>query len=190
MSGAATPVLDSRQHDRTLQQLARRRPAFVPGWGLEPLGPGTALEHVFARFAQDAAAVVNRAPDKNELAFFELLGLELLPAHAARVPVVFRPLSAPRGALRGLPSTVPARTRVGANVPGQSQPIVFETEKKIGLAVARLVEVVSLWPGRDAYADHSAPYGRGTPFTLFKGLQPVRHEFYLAHETLFALAGQ
>ena len=31
---------------------------------------------------------------------------------------------------------------------------------------------------------------RGRPLTLFSPLQPVPHQLYLAHDTLFALAGE
>src|SRR4051812_41188095 len=106
MKGPNTPVLDPRQLEVTLTELGRRRPAFVPGWLPADQGPGAALDYAYARLAQAAAAAVNRAPEKNQLAFFELLGLEPLPAQAARVPVVFRSLPASRGSARLPQATV------------------------------------------------------------------------------------
>jgi hypothetical protein len=75
-------------------------------------------------------------------------------------------------------------------VPGQPEPLTFETESTIAVAAAQLVEVKTVWPARDAYADHTHEYAGGRPFTLFEPLRPVSHALYLAHDTLFALTGQ
>jgi uncharacterized phage protein gp47/JayE len=51
--------------------------------------------------------------------------------------------------------------------------------------------VVSLWPGRDQYIDHSAAIIARQPATLFQSLalQPTDHILYLAHSTLLAFSG-
>ena len=87
-------------------------------------------------------------------------------------------------------SRVPARTRIGANVEGKPDPLVFETERAIALVSAKLTDVLTLWPGKDAYADHSAAARAGASFRLFEELQPVPHVLHLAHDTLLALTGQ
>jgi hypothetical protein len=127
---------------------------------------------------------LNQAPDKNKLAFLDLLGINLLPPQPARAPLVFQAMD------NMVDMRVPARTRAGAKVAGQSDPLVFETEEAIALAGAQLVEVVTLHPGRDAYADHSTAIARGQPFTLFTPLQPVPHTLYLAHDLYCALIGK
>ena len=57
---------------------------------------------------------------------------------------------------------------------------------------ARLVEVVSFWPGRDQYIDHSDNAKAGRPFTPFRkaDLQDTPHVLYIAHDTLLALSGK
>jgi Baseplate J-like protein len=174
------PRLDTRNADAVVSELLERAPAYVPAW--LPSAPGAAwtLLQVVARYAEALIERLNEAPAKNKLAFLDLLGINLLPAQAARAPLVF--LSVPNVG----DSRVPARSRVGANVPGSTEPIVFETEQAIALTAARLAELVTLWPARDAYADHSAAIARGEPFTLFEPLKPVPHEIYLAHDTLLA----
>jgi hypothetical protein len=147
------------------------------------VGPGAALVRIFARYAKIVADRVNQAPDKNRLAFYDQLGVELLTAQAARVPVAFAALPNVGD------SHIPERSRVGAKVAGRPDPLVFETERGIALAAARLTDVVSLWPGRDAWADHSADALSGTPFTLFSPLAPVAHEWYLGHDVHLALTG-
>ena len=59
------------------------------------------------------------------------------------------------------------------------------------MAAAILTEVVSLWPGRDQYIDHSAAFAGGQPFTLFQNLQlqQTEHTLYLAHSKYLAFAG-
>ena len=69
---------------------------------------------------------------------------------------------------------------------------MFETEEDIGVASAKLTQIVSVWPGRDQYIDHSAAYQAAQPFVLFEALQlqPIPHVLYLAHSSLLAFAGK
>lgn len=179
----SAPTLESRRADELAVALRERLPAYVPGWLPHDGGPGDAVLRIYARFLDALGERIDRTPDKNELAFLDLLGLELLPAQAARAPVV----------LATMPQLgdgrAPAGTRLAAKAPGGGDPIVFETETAIGLAAARVAEVVSVWPGKDAYTDHSADAIGGRPFTLWQPLQPIRHELYVAHGLHLALAG-
>ena len=53
----------------------------------QPLG--TALIGIFSRFAEIIVQRLNRVPDKNLLAFFDLLGEARLPPQPALVPLTF-----------------------------------------------------------------------------------------------------
>jgi hypothetical protein len=68
---------------------------------------------------------------------------------------------------------------------------VFETEQEVGLTAGKLTQIVSLWPGRDSYIDHSTDFAAGLPIQLFSlpRLLPIPHHLYLSHEKLLALAG-
>ncbi len=150
-------------------------------------GPDAALVQIVARYVYTILQRLNQAPDKNLLAFLDVLGIDLVPAQSARAPVVFR-LSA-----QAADGHVPAGTRVAAPPPPESsRQLVFETERATGLASARLVSVVSLWPGRDQYIDDSAALATATPFTPFERRRLVEtpHALYIAHDTLLALAGR
>src|SRR4051794_27325963 len=114
--------------------LLQRVPGYLPGWEPVPGSPGAAVLAIAARLSAVVAERLNRAPEKNRLAFLDMLGVSLLPAQAARAPMAFtvRP---------GLgDSRAPAGTQVGADVPGVSGPLIFETERDIALAAAHLVE--------------------------------------------------
>jgi uncharacterized phage protein gp47/JayE len=180
-------LLDDRDATRVVQELLQRRLGYVPEWESPKQGTGVALSWIFARYVQAIIQRLNQAPEKNKLAFLDLLGLDLVPAQAARAPIVFQLIEqAPE-------SRAPAGTQVAAPPPPEhSDQIVFETERATGITAAKLVEVFSLWPGRDQYIDHSASYTAGEPFQLFQPLQlqNTPHAIYLAHDTLLALAGK
>ena len=182
MTAPKAPRLDGRDAGEVRREILERLPAFVPGWSPAEGGAGAALLHVFSRYLQALIERLDQAPDKNKLAFLDLMGVDLVPDQAARAPVVFENLPNVGD------SRVPRGARVGAPIEGRSDPLVFETEGAIALAAARLAEVVTLWPARDEYADHSADAARGEAFTLFEPRQRVPHILYLAHDTLFAFS--
>jgi hypothetical protein len=178
-----TPTLDTRNTALVVAELAVLQPAYTPELQVESAGPVAALAQIFGQYVQAVVQRLDKAPDKNKLAFLDLLGVSLLPAQAARAPLVFQPI---KGTGNG---RVPAGTRAGANLPGAQTPLVFETEQSIALASAPLVEVVGVIPQRDSYASHSASIGRGASFTLFEPEHPVAHQFFLGHDTFLALIG-
>lgn len=184
MMAPAGTLLDPRQADGFLQELLQRSKGYVPGWQPSEGQASDALLRIYARYLQALNERVNLAPAKNRLAFFDLLGINLIPAQAAVAPVVFKAIAQMGD------SRVPERTQVAASVPGRDEPLVFETRNTVGLAAAQLVEVVSLWPGKDGWADHTQAALGEQPFTLFDRLKLLPHELYLAHDTHFAIAGK
>ena len=179
--------LDSRQALQIVEDILARAPGYLPSWSPPEEGPDAALVWIVARYLESIFQRLNRAPEKNKLAFLDLLGIELIPAQAARVPVVFE-LSD-----QATDSRIPARTRLVAPPPPEStEQIVFETERGAGLTAGKLKEVVSLWPGRAQYIDHSAAFLEGQVFQPFHKpqLQDTPHILYIANDTLLALAGK
>ena len=179
-------TLEPRDAEEMVRQLIARRLGYVPELEVGETGPSRALVEVAARYLQAIGQRLNRAPDKNKLAFLDTLGLALVPAQAARAPIVFQ-LSE-----QATDGHVPINTQLAAPPPPErSGQIIFETERAIGLAAGRLVEVVSLWPGRDQYIDHSEAFKTGALIRLFEKLKlrNTPHVLYLAHKTLLALAG-
>lgn len=185
MSG---PVWPRQPMDRQAieRAVALRAIGFVPEWDPGTTGPGRALRAVFADYIGTVLARLERAPEKNALAFLDLSGLSPAPAQSARAPMIFR---MSKDAAVG---AAPAGTMVSAPPPkGSSAPIMFETERAIGLMTARVAQVASLWPERDQYIDHTAELGENRPARLFARdlLQPIVHRLYLSHPTLLALSG-
>jgi uncharacterized phage protein gp47/JayE len=179
-------IIDPRDVDDVIDALDARSPGFVPGWAPGPLDPGRALTRIGARYAQAIIQRLNQAPAKNELAFLDGLGQRLAAARAARAPIVFRLTKGVSGGL------APAGTGVAAPpAPGTNQPIAFETEREAGLTPGALVQVYSLWPGRDEYIDHSAELAGKQRMSLLSPrlMKPAAHVLYLAHDALLKLTG-
>lgn len=203
MTSPTQPVIDRRDADAFVEELNRRYPGFVP-----ELPPGAsreevALSEVLGRYLAAIATRLNQAPGKHQLAMLDLLGVPLIPAQAARVPVVFT-LSE-----NATDSRVPAGTRLAAKAaeppptsagtPSVTEaptttppgPVLFETERATGLAAGKLVELRSFWPGRDQSIDHLPAWSAGRSFQPWKlsELEDTPHHLYLAHSTLLALSG-
>lgn len=180
------PPLDTRTARQLLDELTRRRAAYVPAWDAVERTPGTAIAAIATRYAHAILQRLNRVPEKQKLAFLDLVGLSLVPATAARAPIVFQLNDQASGGAVGAGTSVAAPPP-----PGSTEQIVFETEEATGVMPGKLAQVVSLWPGRDSYIDHSADYLANRPFQLFsrRRLEPTPHYIFLAHDTLLALAG-
>jgi hypothetical protein len=179
-------TIDTRDAAAILAELQARRPGYLPDWRPASNDPGYALSLIASRFAQTIVQRLNQAPDRNKLAFLDMLGEQLSPARPARAPIVFQLSSGVAG------GSAPAGTEVAAPPPpGSNQQLVFETEDDAGITAGKLVQVFSFWPGRDQYIDHSAYYLAGNSIDLFDpgALTGVPHILYLAHQTLLNLSG-
>ncbi len=181
-----TAKLDKRNVQEIVDDLLARRPGYVPEWLPQEKGADIALSWIMARYVYAVIQRLNQAPEKNKLAFLDLLGLALVPAQAARAPIVFQL------AANGADAQAPANTQLAAPPPpGSKDQLIFETERTTGIAAAQLKQVVSFWPGRDQYLDHSSSFLAGRSFQLFRKplLIDTPHAIYLAHDTILALAG-
>lgn len=198
ISPTAAPRLDARTASDIARDVLVRRWGYVPEWlgtftepdpDALPRTADAALVWILARFAETILRRLDQAPEKNKLAFLASLGIELIPPQPSRAPVVFTM------AANGADLSLPAGTRLMAPPPPESSDqVAFETERAAGLNGARLTEVVSLWPGRDQYIDHSAAAAGkdARPFRPFDlaDLRDTPHHLYLSHERLLKLAGQ
>lgn len=198
----------SRQATELAQAWLARRLGYTPEWEA-PADAGTALLHVLARQIEVQADGVNAMPLRQQLAFLDTLGADLLAAQPARAPVVFKLLP---GAASD--ATVPAGTRVAAVLPppapslaGQSAAArapapEFYTEDEITAMRGALHAVYSIDPNADTFADHSAAVQRAgaaasedatdsvdTGFDAFDVNQPVPHRLLLGHSSLLKLSG-
>ena len=172
-----------------LNQALAQRISLIPGLIKVKVTPvpdtGGALVRIFARLAEIAIDRLNQAPEKNFLAFLNLLGIDLLPPQAARVPLTFHLAAGSTADAR-----VPARTQVAAMpLEGDTEPVVFETERDLVVTRSNLVAAFARDPGHDLYGNHTdiATGAVDGAFAVFQGDRPIEHRLYLGHGRLFGL---
>jgi uncharacterized phage protein gp47/JayE len=180
------PPVDGRDTGAILNEFNTRRYGYLQQWNPPDKTAGAAIGQILSRFIEAILQRLNQAPARNKLAFLDVLGLRLIAAQAARAPIAFQ-------LGQGAPdSAAPAGTQIAAPPPpGGSQQIVFETEADLGITAGKLAQLISLWPGRDEYIDHTSDLQAGQPTTLFdsSALQQTEHILYMAHSGFLALAG-
>jgi hypothetical protein len=188
---AGSPIIDGRDQTQILADLIDRASAYVPEWVVAEGTPAYALLAILARDIEIQAAAENGMPDGARLGFLSTLGNSLLPAQSARTPLVFQLMpNAP------LDVTLAGNSQVAAKLPpppsllggSQATPLapIFSTEGAITLTRAKLAALYSVDPNAATYSDHTAALITG--FTLFDQMQPVPHQLYLGHDSLFAIS--
>jgi hypothetical protein len=183
------PLIDKRSPADVVAQTTQLAGQFSR-WQPPPDGKadvGQALIGIFGRFAGLVIERLNHAPDKNYLAFLNLIGASPVPPRPARVPLTFQlatgsPVDAvvPAGALAAAPPLA-----------GEQDDVVFETERTLVVTRAQLQAVFVSDTEDDAYSDRSAQ-ATGTadePFAAFAGVQPSPHQLYLAFDPLLTQPG-
>lgn len=175
MSGAAPPPIDRRGYGEFVAQAETLLERYT-GWRPPEGDPAAALVRVFARMAERVADRLNRMPDRNFLAYLDLLGVELRPPQPARVPLTF---SLAAGATAD--AVVPARTPVAAQLlEGEEEPVVFETERELVVTRTTLAAVAVRDPHVDRWADRTAQAAAGAAFAAFEGSEPVPHRLHVS----------
>ncbi len=142
------------------------------------------LVHIFARFGEIIIERLNQVPDKNFLAFLDLLGASPLPPQPARVPLTFS-----LAAGTTVDAVVPQRTQVAAPpAEGEKDPVIFETERELVVTATQLSSVFVRNPDIDQWSERSS-LGAVTSFEgvpAFQGNEKIAHIFYIGHDSLFS----
>ena len=124
------PEIEPRKAAGFFEEVKKIAPYYVPEWRMEGKDASCAFWKVFAHLLVSVVRRLNQAPDKNLLAFLEMLGFNLLPAQPARAPLTF---ALSEGAAESV--EIPARTQAAAGE------VIFETERVITATPAKLVAV-------------------------------------------------
>jgi len=102
------PDLDDRRFQDLVDEAKRRIPTYCPEWTDHNVSdPGVTLIELFAGMVETLIYRLNRVPEKNYIAFMNLIGLRLMPPEPARIDLTFW-LSAPAMA----PVTIPGGTEL------------------------------------------------------------------------------
>ncbi|MGH3612870.1 MAG: putative baseplate assembly protein [Pseudonocardia sp.] len=172
------PPVDRRDRAALAAQTTALATAYS-GWRPGPADVGRALVEVFAGFAELVVERINRAPDRNYLAFLNLIGTEPLPPLPARVPLTFTLAEGGPGS-----TLVPAGTRVAAQaLPGDTEEIAFSTEADLVVTGAALQAVVVGDAENDTWSDRTTA---DAAWPALVGDRPVPHELYVACDAVLA----
>lgn len=177
----AAQKIDRRTRQKIVEQAQSLLKAHVPSWRGNQLerwpadDPVVALVEIFARYMEIAIERLNRVPEKNFLAFLDMIGTSLLPPKAARAPVQFLLATGAKGE-----GEVPAGTPLETT---GSQPQTFETEKLLVVTPAKIETIVVHDPGGDKYGIYQA----GDTFPDFSGETLIEHSVSLANDTLLRI---
>jgi hypothetical protein len=150
-------------------------------------GVSAALIGAFSRLAELIIERLNSVPDKNFLAFLDLLGASPLAPRPARVPLTFSLAGAST-----VDGVIPAGTQAAAPpAEGEKEPTIFETERELVVTAARLTGIFVRDPTQDTYADYSSIINAeaSVPVPIFQGDQRIEHILYLSHDRLFSYPG-
>ncbi|MCH8908017.1 MAG: hypothetical protein IH840_13090, partial [Candidatus Heimdallarchaeota archaeon] len=182
------PKIDPRTAKEITEQVQTlleryRKPSWLGFDPRNPLGVNATLIGIFSRFAEIVIERLNQVPEKNFLAFLDLLGASRLPPQPAKVPLTFS-----LAAGTSVESVVPIGTQVAAApAEGKKEPVIFETERELVVTSAQLASIFVREPQQDKFAEHTVLVeDRVSPALLvFDGNRKNEHIFYIGHNSLF-----
>ncbi|MFE9134219.1 putative baseplate assembly protein [Streptomyces sp. NPDC007355] len=132
------PHLDDRRFQQFVDDAKRYIQQACPEWTDHNVSdPGVTLVEAVAHMADQLVYRLNRVPEKNHLAFLDLLGVTLFPPAAARAEITFR-LSAPQPE----PVVLPTGTEVSTGRTETEEAVVFATTADLTVVPCTLTHLV------------------------------------------------
>lgn len=180
------PKIDQRTYEEIVEKTENLVQDFTDWQPVKgKTDAGGALIRIFGRMVKLVSDRLNQVPEKNFLAFLDLIGGQLNPPVPAKVPLTF--YLAQGSPVDGL---VPAYTQVSAPpVEGSDEEIVFETDRELVVTTAQLKAVFVSEPGNDRYSDRSlsAMGEQDKAFLAFEGDKAMEHYLYINCPEIFSL---
>lgn len=146
-----SPNLDDRRFQQFVDDAKRYIQQRAPEWTDHNVSdPGITLVETVAHMADEIVYRLNRVPEKNHLAFLDLIGVRLFPPSAARTDVTFW-LSAPQEER----VVVPTGTEVATDRGDGTDPVVFATERELTVVPCAL-DLLAVQHADDSVVDRTA----------------------------------
>src|SRR5262245_34943650 len=181
------PKLD----DRTFNDIVDEAISIIPRYSPEftnhnPSDPGITLIELAAWMTDLLIYRLNQVPDKNYVAFLNLLGIKLRAPRAARALTRFALVE---GSVK---QRVPRGTQVSTPQATEEHTVTFETARDVMVAAARPDRCFSYFD--DGYAENTRyidplPGQQDPPFEVFAGAQRIERYLYLS-DPRFANTGE
>jgi hypothetical protein len=157
-----SPNLDDRRFQQFVDDAKRYIQQRAPEWTDHNVSdPGVTLVETVAHMADQIVYRLNRVPEKNHLAFLDLVGITLFPPSAARTDVTFW-LSAPQEE----PVLLPVGTEVATVRTESEEAVVFATERELTVVPCELRHLVVQLRG-EPVADRTADLAEGKDLMCF-----------------------
>lgn len=157
-----SPNLDDRRFQQFVDDAKRYIQQRAPEWTDHNVSdPGITLVETVAHMADQIVYRLNRVPEKNHLAFLDLVGITLFPASAARTDVSFW-LSAPQEET----VLVPVGSEVATLRTEQDEAVVFATEDELAIVPSAMSRLVVQRQG-EPVADRTDELVEGTDVLCF-----------------------
>jgi len=168
------PRLDDRGFEDIVAEAIRLIPRYAPEWtNHNPSDPGITLIELAAWMTDLILYRLNRVPEKNYIAFLNLLGIQLKPPQAARALLTF---TLAEGAER---QVIPEGTQIATPQAADEDAVTFETARELVITKVKLDRCFSYW--NETYSDNSNFIlgGREGGFEAFGGAERAERFLYL-----------
>jgi len=176
------PLIDTRNIEDVAKRLRKLIIHNTNAWdNVEALTndkQANAFVYTFANMMQVMLERLNKLPEKNHIAFLNMLGIQPKPAQASRVPVAFDlTKKSPRRII-----VIPKHTQVATDKTADNKPLIFETEQEFAIIRPDLEKAVCIDGLKDRWANvlddiFNVIMSKST--ALFKGNELVPHRLYL-----------
>jgi predicted phage baseplate assembly protein len=183
------PNLDDRRFADIVDEARALIPRYLPEWTDHNLSdPGITLVQLFAWLSEMLLYRMNRVPERNYIAFLQLIGVEQKPAFPASAEITFKLTSpdlktviVPRGTRIGA-SPAPAPPSVLAAPalppPADDEPLVFETDEPL-IAIGAQLKHVQVFDGVNYTDFTNANAVTGQFYPAFGSRLRVNNALYL-----------
>lgn len=176
------PKLDDRSFRDIVEEAISMIPRYAPEWtNHNPSDPGITLIELAAWMTDMLIYRLNQVPDKNYVAFLNLLGIKLRAPRAAKANVKFTLVE---GSTK---QRVPRGTQVSTPHATEETTVTFETARDVMVIAAKPDRCFSYFD--ESYAENSR-YIDPTPgtvngsFEVFAGAQRIERFLYLSDSRL------
>lgn len=181
------PKLDDRSFNDIVEEAISMIPRYAPEWtNHNPSDPGITLIELAAWMTDLLIYRMNQVPDKNYVAFLNLLGIKLKAPQSARALIRFQLVE---GAQK---QRVPRGTQVSTPQATEEHTVTFETARDMMIASSRPDRCFTYFD--NSYSENSRyidppPNTNDGGFEVFAGAQRIERFLYLS-DPRFANTGE
>lgn len=171
-----SPNLDDRKFEDIVEEARRLIPQYCPEWtNHNPTDPGITLIELFAWMMEMLLYRLNKVPDKNFIAFLELMGVRLQPPQPATSLLTFDVSD------KTTYQVIRAGTRIGTKPTGDIPSVIFETSEDLVAINNRILKCFTQY--HETYDDVSERLGKDSSgFDVFSGTKRIERYLFLGDD--------